>query len=123
VDEGCFEPLGQEITQRPTGRSSELKRSDAFEDRRYGFSFPKDCCVWWRDYLGRLHVLLCNGEQEESLPSLVALYPEVCGYQSGEKVSRVLCICECGEWGLPEELAWMGDRCGPCHDRDATDRF
>jgi WD40 repeat protein len=66
---------------------------------------------------------LSNREQEENLPPLVALYPEVCGWQSGEKVSRVLCFCECGAWGLPEELAWMGDRCGPCHDRDATDRF
>jgi WD40 repeat protein len=28
-----------------------------------------------------------------------------------------LVSCACGMTGLPEELAWMGDCCGPCHDR------
>lgn len=123
VDEGCFEPLWQEIVQKPSGRSTNLTLGEAWEIARCSGFERQRSCVWWRDYLGRLHVLLSNAKPEENLPPLVALYPEVCGYQSGEKVSRVLCFCECGVWGRPEELAWMGDRCGPCHDRDATDRF
>jgi WD40 repeat protein len=32
----------------------------------------------------------------------------------------VLVLCACGVWGRPEDVGWMGDCCGPCHDRRAA---
>src|SRR5262249_32549579 len=28
-----------------------------------------------------------------------------------------LTLCDCGAWGEPASLGWMGPNCGPCHDR------
>jgi hypothetical protein len=30
---------------------------------------------------------------------------------------QMLLMCSCGALGRPAEIAWMDDRCGPCHDR------
>jgi WD40 repeat protein len=35
---------------------------------------------------------------------------------------RLVALCECGAWGPPEQLAWMGPCCGPCWDRQENER-
>src|SRR5262249_22301432 len=50
-------------------------------------------------------------------PPLWHLYPDdVFLRRHGDGWSAVA-ACRCGALGGPGGLAWMGDRCGPCHDR------
>jgi hypothetical protein len=82
--------------------------------------------AWWRDFLGRRHVRVRGWE---GMPlwlygaprsALAAVYPDRALIHHRDKAERVLVLCRCGAWGEPATLAWMGDCCGPCHDRAAT---
>jgi hypothetical protein len=88
--------------------------------------------VWWADALGRRHLRLLGGCRHRGMelplpipsahrPALACVYPEVCVIATQHRRSRLLAVCECGAWGRPERLAWMGDRCGPCFDRSEAD--
>jgi hypothetical protein len=84
--------------------------------------------AWWSDHLGRRHVRVRGlrldwGNQDLVRPTafdawpLWHVYPErlVLCERGGRK--ELLAVCGCGEVGPPEALAWMGECCGPCHDR------
>jgi hypothetical protein len=84
--------------------------------------------AWWSDHLGRRHVRVRGlrldwGNQDLVRPTafdawpLWHVYPEhlVLSERAGRK--ELLAVCGCGAAGPPEALAWMGERCGPCHDR------
>jgi hypothetical protein len=51
-------------------------------------------------------------------------WPALCHLDPDHVVTRTLAggepeaiaLCGCGAVGRPEKLAWMGGRCGPCHD-------
>jgi hypothetical protein len=89
--------------------------------------------AWWTDPLGRRHIrvkgarwsftygregessILCPYEQPR--PPLWMIYPEFIYLADAGAGERVLAACPCGAAGTPEEIGWMGECCGPCHDR------
>jgi hypothetical protein len=88
--------------------------------------------IWWTDHLGRKHVRLTgeNGLRISlrllSLPAsaagvtglaLVMLYPDRVFLRGEGAREEVLVLCPCGAAGPPERLGWVGQCCGPCHDR------
>jgi WD40 repeat protein len=87
--------------------------------------------VWWADRLGRRHVYLAADRQNERTGlgdllqprwALHGLLPLIaprhsCLVTCGTR-SQVYVLCSgCGVYGTPEAIGWMGDCCGPCHDR------
>ncbi len=95
---------------------------------RGGVPAAQVAMTWWTDALGRRHVRVTgwrlNSVTRQSSRAgpfkdrpLWHLYPErllLCE-RGGRK--ELLAVCGCGAAGPPETLAWMGERCGPCHDR------
>jgi hypothetical protein len=87
--------------------------------------------AWWSDRAGRRHVRVVGRRgkfsrpqlnhlldpEREGWPALALVYPDA-GFlaERGGRWSLVA-VCACGAFGPPERLAWMGDCCGPCHDR------
>jgi WD40 repeat protein len=94
--------------------------------------------AWWSDHVGRRHVRLLGRRALLGLPALVHLmWPAVpqrggsvppvpalalvyrdftfLRVQGGQR--RVRVVCRCGVSGVPGAVGWMGDCCGPCHDR------
>jgi hypothetical protein len=54
------------------------------------------------------------------LPLAVVLREHVVFFWANANASpELLLACSCGALGGPAEIAWMDDRCGPCHDRTA----
>jgi hypothetical protein len=78
-------------------------------------------CAWWRDYLGRAHVRVRGWHGKPGAwpqrPPLLMARPERVLLRGRGPRAEALCLCACGAWGEPRSLGWMGDRCGPCHDR------
>src|SRR5262245_57096232 len=113
--------LLERIAQEPEG-------SHRWEGRASGCGARAVFAVtWWADHLGRTHVRICGysfvGDptlQELALPPLAKIQPQrtLLRYREGREELLVLCPCSVG--GPPERLAWMGDRCGVCHDRAGT---
>jgi hypothetical protein len=118
---------------------------EPFEGDDYPWRFGMVLGVaWWTDFLGRRHWLIESGRcgvgsgdssflsfsdtprrhpalRELGLPSrhpLALIYPEHAGWwrRRGESREWLVC-CSCGECGSLGELAWTGERCGPCFDR------
>ncbi len=91
--------------------------------------------AWWTDRAGRRHVRVVGRRdkfsrpqlnhlldpEREGWPTLALVYPGA-GFlaERGGRRSFVA-VCACGAFGPPERLAWMGDCCGPCHDRREED--
>ena len=85
--------------------------------------------VWWSDHLGGKHVRVRGGDKvnlrtylsrldHDERPPLWQVYPErVYRVKRGDAEPVWLASCACGVTGPPRALAWMGPRCGPCHDR------
>jgi hypothetical protein len=91
--------------------------------------------AWWTDALGRKHLRVVGRRLEpfnvlrsnlfgppgdSDWPPLGLVYPDRVVVRSrprGGGRREVLAVCACGAVGRPEALAWMGDSCGPCHDR------
>jgi hypothetical protein len=84
---------------------------------------------WWTDHVGRRHLGVCVATQRDQLvsgpkyPPLSLLYPRVVKVLHRFGRARAVCFCDCGAWGEPADLAWMGPCCGPCHDRQADETF
>jgi hypothetical protein len=79
--------------------------------------------AWWTDVLGRKHHRIVAERDPrqwvswDKVPPLALLYPERTVRRTCGEREAVVVACDCGAAGKPNELAWMGDRCGPCHDR------
>jgi hypothetical protein len=91
--------------------------------RRAGAVRPGAGVAWWRDYLGRAHVRVIAAVSTASplgpdWPALAAVYPGrvLVRWRDG-RPAAALASCACGASGEPAALGWMGDVCGPCHDR------
>jgi hypothetical protein len=91
-----------------------------WEDDQYG---PAIAVAWWHDLLGRPHLRIAACRERDDAPGrgvlddappLALLCPEQSLVRPG---SGVLLLCACGACGTAAALGWMGDRCGPCHDR------
>jgi hypothetical protein len=87
--------------------------------------------AWWTDRLGRRHVRVLGRRRKfsrpelnhlldpeaEGWPALAGVYPDA-GFLAERGGQRSLvAVCACGAFGPPPRLGWMGDCCGPCHDR------
>lgn len=88
--------------------------------------------AWWTDVLGRRHARVAGRRLEEFnefhgnrfgllnevRPPLSLVHPERVFLRTRPGRPReVLALCACGALGAPAGLGWVGDRCGPCHDR------
>jgi WD40 repeat protein len=117
--------LLDEIADNAEGRSQlEHARPDEFGARYLS-------AAWWTDHRGTKHVRICGGDTSRGNwhPHYSRLDHDIrppLWHVFGERVYRVtrpgqeprwLASCACGETGEPPALAWMGPRCGPCHDR------
>jgi dipeptidyl aminopeptidase/acylaminoacyl peptidase len=86
--------------------------------------------AWWTDPLGRKHVRIRGRRAQYRLrdrvnllvrdsnrPPLWLTYPDNLYYRQETGGLRLFAVCRCGASGEPASLGWMGDCCGPCHDR------
>jgi WD40 repeat protein len=87
--------------------------------------------AWWTDHQGRKHVRVAGSKANEPgwQPHHSQLDQDLrppLWHVCRERTFRVTRLgqepvwvvsCACGMTGAPEALAWMGPRCGPCHDR------
>lgn len=89
--------------------------------------------AWWTDFLQRKQLRISShwvmmGKDhpgfhnllygEEDPPSALGMiYPDRCAILIRDDQRELRVICDCGAMGAPEELAWMGEHCGPCNDR------
>jgi hypothetical protein len=76
--------------------------------------------TWWSDVLRNRHVRVTATEREELSAggSLLGVYPDAGFVRKGDDMATgLLVVCPCGAVGRPDEIAWMGRECGPCHDR------
>jgi hypothetical protein len=88
------------------------------------------CLTWWTDRAGRRHHRITaansrdvgyqlpeNAKYERNSP-LWYIYPERMFYRVREDLGAWLNVCDhCGMVGSVRALGWMGETCGPCHDR------
>jgi hypothetical protein len=84
---------------------------------------------WWTDYGGRRHVLVGGQRFPRSYaslahcltarpePPLALIYPQHVLFRTLRGQRELLACCDCGVYGAPEAIGWMGTCCGPCHDR------
>jgi len=79
--------------------------------------------AWWTDAIGRRHVRVRGFAHARVLDAqpLAEVYPERVVVRQRGGVIDTLAICACGLCGSPPALVWMGERCGPCHDRNASE--
>jgi hypothetical protein len=86
--------------------------------------------AWWTDWIGRKHIRLVarrgefNNAARQNLLSHGArrpfqwqVYPENLYLRFAEGREQVWGLCRCGAVGPAQDLGWMGNVCGPCHDR------
>ncbi|MFO0845759.1 MAG: WD40 repeat domain-containing protein [Gemmataceae bacterium] len=83
--------------------------------------------TWWTDHVGRRHVRVTGaGPQDpqrhhptrnDPRPPLWHLYPDRVFYRERAGLGEWWGACGCGIAGRPEAIGWMGQTCGPCHDR------
>jgi hypothetical protein len=87
--------------------------------------------AWWTDLIGRKHCrvvgrrgnldrarldnLLCP--EGEPRPALWLVYPDYFITKRSKDRRRLIALCSCGSFGVPEDIGWMGNCCGACHDR------
>lgn len=117
--------LLDEVTGNDEGRSQLESSVGGTSGARYV------SVAWWTDHRGSKHVRVCGGDtsidswqphysslDDDLRPPLwhVFMGRTFRVTRRGEEPRWLVC-CACGMTGEPEELAWMGERCGPCHDR------
>ncbi len=88
--------------------------------------------TWWTDATGRRHCRLdprVEPRWSEELPLSPAalVHPErlvfarADGELGDDEPPRLLALCGCGLVAYLHDLNWMGNCCGPCHDRHADE--
>jgi hypothetical protein len=75
--------------------------------------------AWWRDFAGRLHARVAGRPAgRDDAPPLTLIYPRHTLVRRRADAAEALAVCpRCGAAGEVRSLGWMGERCGPCHDR------
>jgi hypothetical protein len=87
--------------------------------------YARVVAAWWTDALGRRHWFIegrsvfGNGPEQgpPAHPLLLIAGPRAALVERAGKSPRLFGFCDCGELGPVEALAWVGECCGPCHDR------
>jgi len=80
---------------------------------------------WWGDALGRKHVRVMTARIDSTsdyppreTPPIAFVYPgQAITRTEGSWAADHLFACACGAAGTAADIAWTGERCGPCHDR------
>jgi hypothetical protein len=103
---------------------------DVYRGGRGGVPGTQLVAAWWTDHIGRKHFVVRGRRVEddaaqdllfksalENQPPLWHCYPEFVCQRFRNGVSEFLAVCGCGAVGTPTALGWMGECCGPCHDR------
>jgi WD40 repeat protein len=118
--------LVEELRARPEG-------SRAWRVQAQGWRFSTQAellAVWWSDHVGRRHVRLVGGcshlgvalpAPSPTRPPLACVYPGPCVFVDHHFRGRLLVVCDCGAWGEPAQVGWMGRQCGPCFDRSESE--
>jgi hypothetical protein len=114
------------VADEPEGRAQLLGGRSTSNSTRSALAV-----AWWHDHLGRPHLRVVAGRRRlrpTDAPFLPVGWPPLCLIHPEPTLARpggALALCACGAWGEPRSLGWMGDRCGPCHDRgpDASQRL
>jgi WD40 repeat protein len=113
------------MAEHPEGRT----QLEHFQRRRHGARYVS--VTWWSDHQRHKHVRIASGDTDSSdwHPHYSRLDHDLrppLWHVHGERLFRVrrpgrdstwVACCACGVTGEPAALAWMGPRCGPCHDR------
>jgi WD40 repeat protein len=87
--------------------------------------------AWWTDALGRKHhrirgdrIALDDHTRRQvfsprngSRPALWEIYPDSTYLRTVSGQREPVVVCPCGVAGREEEVGWMGQLCGACHDR------
>jgi hypothetical protein len=92
---------------------------------RGGRPAPLVEAAWWTDPVGRKHWRIQGRRLRWDEPSnfdfarfsLWRVYPNRLMLRERDGRFELLGVCRCGAAGPVETLAWMGECCGPCHDR------
>jgi hypothetical protein len=130
----AWRPLLREVAENAEGRTQlealtpGADADDPFARRR---AARYVCAAWWSDHQGRKHVRVAGGDtasvdphlhhtrmDHDERPPLWHVCPgRVYRVKRGGREPQWLASCACGETGPPRALGWMGECCGPCHDR------
>jgi hypothetical protein len=91
--------------------------------------------AWCRDFTGRTNVRLIARREPlgrpaphdlfgvaDDWPALLRVHAEAALLRERGGRADAVVLCPCGAFGAPDEVGWMGDVCGPCHDRRAAGR-
>jgi WD40 repeat protein len=102
------------------------------EDNRAGVHRSAVAVAWWTDRAGRRHYRVVGRREQLTIPQLrhllspkdplvpplVLVHPAaVVARAEGDRRSWAVQCPLCSAAGAPEALGWMGECCGPCHDR------
>jgi hypothetical protein len=124
-----YDAVAGEFVQQTEGRHA---WHDSERDIGSGSQVPFLVVVWATDHAGRRTVRVAAGHRrmpmgpapvesidDLDLPPVAVVFGEHAYFASvpGQRGRRVMLACPCGVLGDLGEIAWMGDRCGPCHDR------
>jgi WD40 repeat protein len=87
--------------------------------------------AWWTDPIGQRHwrVIgrrLDHTSRHPTSPSFALydpwalwhVYPERLALRRTGESQELIALCRCGVCGTPMSIAWAGECCGPCHDRE-----
>jgi hypothetical protein len=133
ADDATFRPLAGPFAQKPEGSAAWVAGAPSPEKHDPNQRATLVGAAWWTDALGHKHLRVVGRRMEPGnllrsnlfrplggdWPALGLVYPDrvVVRTRPGRGQREVLAVCECGALGTPEGLAWMGECCGPCHDR------
>jgi hypothetical protein len=120
-----WRPILDEVRDNAEGRSQIEHSRPGDQGARYV------SVAWWTDHRGTKHARVCGGDTYEqdwtphysrmdhdARPPLWHVFPgRLFRVTRPGREARWVASCACGVTGDPRSLAWMGERCGPCHDR------
>jgi hypothetical protein len=93
---------------------------------RGGMPAPLVKVGWWTDPVGRKHwriqgrrSLRWHDDERSAFHAypLWHVYPDRLMLRERQGCQDLLAVCSCGVAGPVQAIAWMGQQCGPCHDR------
>jgi WD40 repeat protein len=84
--------------------------------------------AWWTDPIGQRHWRIIGRRLDhrnssppcrEFVPwGLWHVYPDRLALRRDGGTDELVTLCRCGVCGTPASIAWAGECCGPCHDRE-----
>jgi WD domain, G-beta repeat len=125
-DRGYYDRFVRRIARKPEGYRQWAGGKGTYPSRLAA----QVALAWWTDHLGRRHHRILGWRSPDrghpwnprprdyaSWPPLAVLWPEHTVVRRRTDIEELLVVCSCGVCGTPSAVAWMGDHCGACHDR------